>query len=134
MAAAWRVKQRIGGAMRQSGVLASYCLYALEHNVERLSEDNERAAAIASTLQGYPGVADILPVETNIIIADLAPDFPTAVQLVAGLGEEGIQIGAFGERRIRIVLHLDVGDEAADALLQALARRLGTTRSSSGGA
>lgn len=131
IAAAWRVKQRIGGAMRQSGVLASYCIYALEHNVERLSEDNERAAAIASTLQGYPGVANILPVETNIIIADLATGFPTAAQLVAGLGEEGIQIGAFGEQRIRIVLHLDVGDEAADALLQALARRLGATRSDS---
>ena len=69
--AAWRVKQRIGGGMRQSGVIAAYCLYALEHNVERLADDHRLAAHIAAEMAVMPGVRSVLPVETNIIIAEL---------------------------------------------------------------
>ena len=122
--AAWRVKQRIGGAMRQSGVIASYCLYALENNVERLAEDHALASRISESLQDFSGIANLLPVETNIIIADLAADAPSAEQLVSKLREESIHIGAFGDKRIRIVTHLDVNAQAADNLITALSNYL----------
>jgi len=122
--AAWRVKQRIGGAMRQSGVIASYCLYALENNVERLAEDHALASRISESLQDFSGIANLLPVETNIIIADLASDAPSAAQLVSKLREESIHIGAFGDKRIRIVTHLDVNTQAADNLITALSNYL----------
>ena len=122
--AAWRVKQRIGGAMRQSGVMASYCLYALENNVERLAEDHALASRISESLQDFSGIVNLLPVETNIIIADLAADAPSAAQLVSKLREESIHIGAFGDKRIRIVTHLDVNLQAADSLISALSNYL----------
>ena len=123
--AAWRVKQRIGGAMRQSGVIASFCLYALENNVERLVEDHALATKISDSLGSFPGIVNVLPVETNIIIADLAADAPSAAQLVSKLREESIHIGAFGEKRIRIVTHLDVNAKAASHLIEALSNHLG---------
>ncbi len=121
---AWRVKQQLGGAMRQSGVLAAMCLYALDHNVERLREDHALAASIAERLGAMPKVASVLPVATNIVIFDVTPDAPTAAQLVQSCAERNVIIGAFGERRIRVVTHLDVDGEAADALIAALAGHL----------
>ena len=123
--AAWRVKQRIGGAMRQSGVIASFCLYALENNVERLAEDHALATKISGYLGNLPGIVNILPVETNIIIADLAAGAPSAAELVSKLSEESIHIGVFGEKRIRIVTHLDVNTKAAGHLIEALSNHLG---------
>ena len=123
--AAWRVKQRIGGAMRQSGVIASFCLYSLENNVERLVEDHALATIISDSLGNLPGIVNILPVETNIIIADLAADAPSAAELVSKLSKESIHIGEFGEKRIRIVTHLDVNTKAAEHLIGALSNHLG---------
>jgi threonine aldolase len=122
---AWALKQRTGGAMRQSGVLAAMCLHALDHHVERLEDDHRLAQSIAARLTGMNGVAGMLPVETNIIIFDLAADAPDAAALVKLLHKDGIIAGAFGPRRIRIVTHLDVDAAAADALTASLARHLG---------
>jgi len=122
---AWFVKQQLGGAMRQSGVLAAMCLYALDHNIDRLAEDHALATAIADRIARLDKVSGVLPVETNIIIFDLAPDAPCAAELVALCAADGLVIGAFGERRIRVVTHLDVGTEAGDALCNCLARHLG---------
>ena len=122
---AWRVKQHIGGAMRQSGILAAMCLYALDHHVERLADDHALAASIVDGIEGLPGVAAIAPVDTNIIIADLAEHAPTAADLVTRCAADEIAIGSFGERRIRIVTHLDVGPDDADALVASFARHLG---------
>ena len=116
IAQAWRVKHQMGGAMRQSGVLAAMCLYALDHNVDRLAEDHALASRIGETLQSMSGVEAIMPVETNIIILDLSADAPTAPDMVDALRRDGVLVGAFGERRMRIVTHLDVNEEAADVL------------------
>jgi threonine aldolase len=121
---AWRVKQQIGGAMRQSGVLAAMCLHALDHNVARLADDHALAQTIARDLGTMGKVAEIRPVDTNIVIFDLAAHSPTAAELVALLERDGIRIGAFAERRVRIVTHLDVGPEAGEALCASLARHL----------
>ena len=122
---AWRVKQRMGGALRQSGVLAAMGLYALDHNVDRLADDHALAADIAARVAQMPGVAQVLPAETNIVIFDLTADAPTAPEIERSLHADGVIIGAFGDRRIRVVTHLDVDPEGGDALCAALARHLG---------
>ena len=124
IAQAWRLKQRMGGAMRQSGIVASMCLHALDHHVERLSEDHDLAAHLGREAAKLPLVHHVLPVETNIVILDLAEDAPPAADLVDRLNAAGIQIGAFGERRIRVVTHLDVDVAAGDALMHALKTHL----------
>lgn len=119
---AWRVKQRIGGGMRQSGVLAAMGLYALDHCVERLADDHKLAAEIASRLAEMPLVAGMCPVETNIIIFDLVEDGPDAEAAAARLLAEGVRVSVFGPRRLRVVTHMDVGPSDAEALIAAFAR------------
>ena len=80
---AWRWKQMLGGALRQSGVLAAACVYALENHVERLAEDHEHARVLAAGLAALPGVAlDPSMVETNIVIFGV-DDAPALVARVA---------------------------------------------------
>ena len=122
---AWTIKQRLGGAMRQSGVLAAMGVYALDHHVDRLAEDHDRATRIAGRIAGLPGVDAVLPVETNIVIFDLRENAPDADTLVSHCLDDGLVVGAFGDRRIRVVTHLDVGDEAVEALCRSLDRHLG---------
>ena len=102
---AWRHKQMLGGAMRQSGMLAAACLFALDHHVERLAEDHEHARLLAESLAKLPGVRiDPGEVETNIVILEVE-DAPS----VAGrLFDAGVQVSALGPRRLRAVTHGDV--------------------------
>lgn len=123
---AWRIKQQIGGSMRQSGVIAAMCLYALENNVDRLADDHDLAASIAQRVSTMGKVTNVLPVETNIVIFDVADDAPDAATLVSLLEDDGVLIGAFGHRRIRIVTHLDVNDDAGNALCRSLEKHLST--------
>jgi len=124
IASAWRVKQRFGGAMRQSGIAASMCLYALDHHVDRLAEDHALAAQIGEQLSALPKVEQVMPVDTNIVIFNVAEDAPTAAELVTALAAKDIHIGSFGERRIRIVTHLDVTPSDGERLMQALSQHL----------
>ena len=106
---AWRHKQMLGGALRQSGILAAACLYALEHNVVRLADDHEHAQLLARNLAKLPGVEiDVSQVDTNIVIFEV-DDAPA---VVARLAAAGVQVTALGPRRSRAVTHLDV-DRAA---------------------
>ncbi|MEM7092963.1 MAG: threonine aldolase family protein [Actinomycetota bacterium] len=123
--AAWRVKQRLGGAMRQSGIVASMCLYALDHHVERLADDHNLAADLGRRIDAMSGVEQVLPVDTNIVIFDVASDGPTAGAIVQVLDDQDIQIGAFGERRIRVVTHIGVTPSSGDRLVAALAPLVG---------
>ena len=110
--------------MRQSGIIAAMCLYALDHNVDRLADDHDLAALIAARIFALDHIVNVLPVDTNIVIFDLSEDAPDAASLVASLKGDGILIGAFGERRIRIVTHLDVDPTAVDVLCQSLEKHL----------
>jgi threonine aldolase len=112
IARAWRVRQRIGGGLRQSGFMAATCLYALDHHVERLADDHALAGEIGRALATMPLVARVLPVETNIVIFTIVDDGPTAAALVDRLRDDGLRVGAFGERQVRIVTH--IGVDAAD--------------------
>ena len=110
---AWRYKQMIGGALRQSGIVAAACLYALDHHVERLAEDHENARTLAAGLAELPGF-DVQPPDTNIVIAEVAD----APQLVGELWDRGIEVTPMAPTRIRCVTHLDVD---ADGIERALA-------------
>jgi threonine aldolase len=118
---AWRWKQMIGGAMRQSGIVAAAGLYALEHHVERLADDHARAKRLAEGLAALPGVTlDPATVETNIVIFDV-PDAPA---LAAALAERDVAMSHFGPTRMRAVTHLDVDDAGIDRALAAAAQAL----------
>ena len=117
---AWRQKQALGGAMRQSGVLAATCLYALDNHIEQLAADNELAASIGKRIKDLPGVVNMLPVDSNIIIFDVSESSPTASKIVELLHNENIIIGAFGARRLRVVTCLNVNKASGDKLVHAL--------------
>ena len=110
--------------MRQSGIIASMCLYALDHHVERLVDDHRLAQILGERIAKLDKVEAVLPVETNIVIFDLVENAPTAAQIVDRLRDEGMLVGAFGPRRVRIVTHLDVNEEAADVLCASLNKHL----------
>jgi threonine aldolase len=117
IAEAWRWKQMLGGALRQSGILAAACSYALDHHVDRLADDHTNARALASGLAALPAVTiDPAAVETNIVIFEVAD----APGLVAALAEH-VELSALDSRRVRAVTHLDVGPGEIDAALAALA-------------
>lgn len=105
----WR--KRLGGGMRQVGVLAAAGLVALEESPPRLLEDHAHARQLASALAELPGV-QVAPVETNILIAELKGARLDAPALVAGLKAEGILALAINPHTIRFVTHYDVS--AAD--------------------
>ena len=113
--------------MRQAGIIASACLYALDHNVERLHEDHQNARRLAAGLAEMDGIRlDPSLIETNIVFFDLEPDAPSARSVAARLLEKGVRIGAMGERRMRAVTHLDIDGSAIDQALTAMAEALRT--------
>lgn len=108
----WWWKQRIGGALRQSGILAAAGLYALDHNVGRLADDHNNARILAEGLAALPGIAlDPATVETNLFYFDVAETGLTAAQVNEKLAPHGIRFSAMGPTLLRAVTHLDV-DEA----------------------
>lgn len=121
---AWRWKQQWGGAMRQSGVLAAMGLYALDHHVDRLADDHVRASRIGEALAGMPHVAEVLPVETNIVVFRTVEGVPGGPALAAAAAEAGAAISDLDDRTCRIVTHLDVDDSDVDALLEVMASLL----------
>ncbi len=119
IAEARRFRKVMGGGWRQAGYLAAAGLYALEHHVDRLREDNARARRIGKVLAGLPWVKEVRPVRTNIIVFDLA-DHLTADMLLAKLEAHGILAAPFGPQTVRFVLHLDVTEEMVDRTIVVL--------------
>lgn len=105
-----RVRKRLGGGWRQAGFLAAAGIFALENNVERLRDDHRRARTIGELLRMLPDVAEVLPVDTNVVIARLTPGL-LATEYVALLDERGIRAVTFGKDLVRFVTHLDFGDD-----------------------
>lgn len=122
---AWFWKHRLGGAMRQSGMLAAAGLYALDHHIDRLAEDHANARLFADRVTRLPGVRlDSDEVQTNLVFLDVRETGFTAQELSARLMRQGIRIGAEGACRLRIVTHMDVSkaqvEEAAEAFAAVL--------------
>ncbi|HEX8854528.1 MAG TPA: threonine aldolase family protein [Thermoleophilaceae bacterium] len=121
---AWRYKQMWGGALRQAGVLAAACMYALDHNVDRLAEDHANAKRLAEGLAELPGVElDPAAVETNIVIFEV----PDAEAFVERAAAEGLQLSRTPGGGVRAVTHLDVSSEQIEQAL-AIARGLVSPR------
>jgi threonine aldolase len=112
---AWRLKQMMGGALRQAGIVAAAGLYALDHHVERLADDHANARLLAEGLAELPGIRIDPAVETNIVI--IAVD--DAPALAARLRDRGVDIGALDARRLRAVTHLDVDRAGVERALVA---------------
>ena len=122
IAECWRWKQRLGGSMRQAGIVAAGCLYALDHNIDRLAEDHENAKVLARGISQIPDITVVQP-ETNLVFAML--DRP-AEPVAAALAERGIWASVIGPRLLRMCTHLDVTraqcEEAAAAVREVLAQ------------
>ncbi|MFG0286502.1 MAG: threonine aldolase family protein [Phycisphaerales bacterium JB039] len=104
-----RFRKMLGGAMRQSGVLAGAALYALDHHVQRLADDHANARRLAGILADAPGLqVDPACIQTNMVYFELAPDLPGAGHACAELAALGVLTLPEGSRRIRAVCHLDV--------------------------
>jgi threonine aldolase len=124
IAEAQRWQFRIGGAMRQSGIIAAACEYALDHHVARLAEDHANARRLAEGIADIAGLhIDAALVETNLVYFDVVAPAWSAEKLCDALRARGVRMGAMGVRTIRAVTHLDVdaaGIETAVATLQEL--------------
>jgi threonine aldolase len=117
----WR--KRLGGGMRQVGILAAAGLYALDHHVERLAEDHARAARLGERLAAAG--AAVPPVETNIVVVELAPDGLRSDEIAAAARAEGILVGGLGPHVLRLVTHLDVDDAGCARAAEVLVPLLG---------
>jgi threonine aldolase len=111
------LRKRMGGGMRQVGVLAAAGLYALDHHLERLAEDHEHARLLAEACGDDPALT-----ETNIVVVEV----PDAHEVVAAAREQGVLVGAVGPTRVRMLTHLDADraavEQAAKVLSEILAR------------
>src|SRR5262245_3366350 len=127
-----RVRKRWGGGMRQVGLLAAACHYALDHHVERLADDHRRARALADALRSAPGLRVSTP-ETNIVMIDLEHPSLEVTAMDRELTRRGVWLLPFGPRRLRAITHLDVDDgqvtRAAAAIRSLVEERIGATAS-----
>jgi len=103
----WEIRKRLGGGMRQSGILAAAGLYGLDHNLGRIGEDHANAKRFAEILSDSPAVRPSDP-ESNIVMVDLLRDGATAEAAAARLAQAGVRLAVYGPRRLRAVTHLAV--------------------------
>jgi threonine aldolase len=126
MATARRLKHLFGGAMRQAGIVAAAGVYALEHNIDRLAEDHERARRLAEGLDAAGVPVDLEQVETNFVQVDLAPLGLSPQEALARLWEHGVGLSMTAHAtRLRAVTHLDVDDDDIERAVELIPRALG---------
>ncbi len=116
---AFRVRKVFGGGMRQAGYLAAAGIYALDHHIDRLSEDHDKAQDIGATLRTLSFVKNVEPIETNIIIFNIQDDIDET-QFLQTLESNGVHIIGMGQGKLRIVTHLDYSDEMHNKFLEIL--------------
>jgi len=103
------LRKRLGGGMRQVGILAAAGLYALDHNLPRVADDHVRARRFADFVDGLDGFR-VIPPDTNIIMIDIERDGLTPEEVVRHLEERDVWILAIGPKRLRAVTHLEIDD------------------------
>jgi len=117
--AAWRWKQRLGGALRQGGINAAACLYALDHHVDRLADDHAAARALARGLAQVPGLLVEMP-ETNLVYIDTGQTGLTADLVQERARRAGVLVSVMGRFRVRACTHLDVNPSGVAKAISAL--------------
>lgn len=118
---ALRIRKILGGGMRQAGYLAAAGLYALQHNVGRLENDHKRAKQLGEVLQNCEWVEKVEPVETNVLIFSVKPQYNEAV-VVEKLKQKSIYISSMGKGKLRIVTHLDYKEVMHQYVLETLSK------------
>jgi threonine aldolase len=108
---AWRWKHRLGGALRQSGVLAAAGLYALDNNLAKLAQDHDNAKRLGEHITSVPGLTLRTAIETNIVFFDGSAGGFTPRQIYEELLRRGVRMGLSYGGMIRAVTHLDVSRE-----------------------
>lgn len=116
---AMRVRKVLGGGMRQVGYMAAAGLYALDHHLERLKEDHQKAKEIAKLLSTLDYIRKVEPTDTNIVIFYLEESVSEAAFL-KDLERQQIKISTMGEGKLRIVTHLDYTLEMHQQFLKIL--------------
>ena len=114
-----RVRKVLGGGMRQAGVIAAAGLYALDNHIERLQQDHEHAQILAEALREASYVAEVYPVESNIVLFRLQDDY-TDQRFLSDLQDQGVLTFDLAPQTIRFVTHLDVSSADIDACVQVL--------------
>ncbi len=119
IAEARRFRKVMGGGMRQAGFLAAAGIYALDHNIDRLKIDNDRAKILGEVLQDLPFIENIRPIKTNILIFDVLAPY-TAASFLEKLNSFGILASPFGPQTVRFTLHLDISEEMLARVIELL--------------
>ncbi len=105
------LRRRLGGGMRQVGVLAAAGRYAIEHQLDRLADDHARARRLAEACAAArPGCVEPTTVDTNIVVLDTAPQ--PAAEVAAAAAAAGVRLSTLGPTTLRLVTHLDIDDTA----------------------
>jgi threonine aldolase len=120
---AWRWKHRLGGSLRQGGICAAACTYALDHNVDRLAEDHENARVLARGLAQIPELVVEAP-ETNLVFFDTRGAGMTADELADRIRWEGVQVSTVGKYRVRACTHLDVDRAGVDLAIEVIREKI----------
>lgn len=111
-----KIRKAFGGGMRQAGFLAAAGIYALDHHVERLKDDHSHAKALAAALSSATYVKSVMPVETNIIIFEVAAG--SADKIVNEFKEKGLLCNTTSSSTVRLVTHLDISAEMVDRAIE----------------
>jgi threonine aldolase len=130
MVRARRFKHQFGGAMRQAGIVAAACVYALDHHVDRLAEDHARARLLAEGLHEAGVAVDLDQVETNFVQIDVGEMGIAEEDATERMLAEGVRVsGTLVPGLLRAVTHLGIGDEDIETAIGAIPRALGVPAS-----
>ncbi len=122
MARVYRIRKMFGGAMRQSGLLAAACTFAMDHHIDRLADDHANAKHLAESLAPFePLTIDAASIETNIAFFRVDPGWGPASKLVDMLEAQGVRTIASAPDQIRVVTHLDVSRPMIDRAIEIVA-------------
>lgn len=129
----WVHRKRLGGGMRQSGVLAAAAIYGLDHHYDLLARDHEHARLLAERLAAVPGVTtDLEATQTNIVVFDVSGVGRSPIEVARDLESRGVRVVPFGATVLRAVTHLDVTRDdvlrAADVMVEVLSGAPTATR------
>jgi len=116
-----RIRKVFGGGMRQAGIMAAGCIYALDNNIDRLRQDHQLAKYIEQQLMLCNFVSEILPVETNILIFKLHDNI-NDISFIEHLAQNDIHAFAIGDNWVRFVTHLDITADMAEHTRTVLAK------------
>jgi threonine aldolase len=117
---ALRIRKIFGGGMRQAGYLAAAAIYALDHHLDRLTDDHNKAAEIGKVLQGLDFISKVENIETNIVIFEIDEKRFSAEEFLEKLKAKNIHIIGMGQGKLRIVTHMDYTNEMHSKFLEIL--------------